>query len=93
MKYVIFDDEKRCSFFPLTFTHSTGDLRVGILKLRQRILAKFSILETNVIIWSDLEKMYRDNHQQLSQKLFHVHQIPTPSSYACQLTLLLSSKF
>jgi UDP-N-acetylglucosamine diphosphorylase / glucose-1-phosphate thymidylyltransferase / UDP-N-acetylgalactosamine diphosphorylase / glucosamine-1-phosphate N-acetyltransferase / galactosamine-1-phosphate N-acetyltransferase len=66
MKYVIFDDEKRCSFFPLTFTHSTGDLRVGILKLRQRILAKFSILETNVIIWSDLEKMYRERHSNWS---------------------------
>ena len=55
MKFVIFDDEKRSNFFPITLTRSTGDLRVGILKLRQRISSYFELSETNVIVSSKLE--------------------------------------
>ena len=37
MEFVVFDDSCWENFFPVTLTRSTGDLRVGILKLRQRI--------------------------------------------------------
>lgn len=62
MKYVIFDDNKWENFFPLTLTRSTGDLRVGILKLRQRISACFKLESNEVIIYSSLEKIYRERH-------------------------------
>ena len=47
MNFVIFDDEKRSNFFPITLTRSTGNIRVGILKLRQRISSYFDLSETN----------------------------------------------
>ena len=34
---IIFDDNKQNLFFPLTLNRSVGDLRCGILKLRQRL--------------------------------------------------------
>ena len=62
MNFVIFDDEKRSNFFPITLTRSTGDLRVGILKLRQRISNYFELPETNVIVSSELESIYKERH-------------------------------
>jgi len=62
LKFVIFDDAFRSNFFPITLTRSTGDLRIGILKLRQRILNYFSVLETNIIISSTLEEIYKERH-------------------------------
>ena len=62
MKFVIFDDEKRSNFFPITLTRSIGDLRVGILKLRQRISTYFELSETNVIVSSELEAIYKERH-------------------------------
>ena len=62
MKYIIFDDEKHKNFYPLTCTRSTGDLRVGILKLRQRIKAFFRFEEYNLIISEKLEKIYKERH-------------------------------
>ena len=63
MNFVIFDDEKRSNFFPITFTRSTGDLRVGILKLRQRISSYLELSETNVIVSSELETIYKERHK------------------------------
>ena len=63
MNFVIFDDEKRSNFFPITFTRSTGDLRVGILKLRQRILSYLDLTETNIIVSSELEAIYKERHK------------------------------
>ena len=63
MNFVIFDDEKRSNFFPITFTRSTGDLRVGILKLRQRIYSYLELSETNVIVSSELESIYKERHK------------------------------
>jgi UDP-N-acetylglucosamine diphosphorylase / glucose-1-phosphate thymidylyltransferase / UDP-N-acetylgalactosamine diphosphorylase / glucosamine-1-phosphate N-acetyltransferase / galactosamine-1-phosphate N-acetyltransferase len=62
MNFVIFDDEKRSNFLPITLTRSTGDLRVGILKLRQRILSYLELLETNIIVSSELEAIYKERH-------------------------------
>jgi UDP-N-acetylglucosamine diphosphorylase/glucosamine-1-phosphate N-acetyltransferase len=63
MKYILFDDSSWSNFFPITLTRSTGDLRVGILKLRQRISAYFGLKETNIIVSSFLEKIYRERHK------------------------------
>ena len=71
MNFVIFDDGKRSNFFPITFTHSTSDLRVGILKLRQRISSYFELSETNVIVSSELEAIYKERH-----KDWKVNEIP-----------------
>jgi len=62
MQIVIFDDQKIKNFYPLTLTRSTGDLRCGILKLRQRILSNFETDEINVIIPSWLQKLYNEKH-------------------------------
>ncbi|MBC8384314.1 MAG: hypothetical protein H8E57_02210 [Candidatus Cloacimonetes bacterium] len=62
MKFVIFDDEYYKNFFPLTFTRSTGDLRVGIVKLRQRIQAFVNEEINSFIIPAFLENIYREHH-------------------------------
>ena len=63
MNYVIFDDERRSNFFPITYTRSTGDLRVGILKLRQRISSYLELSEANIIVSSELEAIYKERHK------------------------------
>ena len=62
MNLIIFDDNKRENFFPLTLTRSTADLRVGILKLRQRITAYFSVEDPALVISSDFEYLYKERH-------------------------------
>lgn len=62
MFYYIFDDHKCVNFYPLTLTRSVGDLRVGILKQRQRIAAYLNIEKTALIIENRLEPVYRDRH-------------------------------
>jgi len=64
MNFVIFDDEKRNNFFPITLTRSPGDLRVGILKIRQRISYYFELSETNIIVSSELEAIYKERHNE-----------------------------
>ncbi len=63
MRYVIFDDDKWSNFFPITLTRCTGDLRVGILKLRQRIAGYFGFSENNIITSSFLEGIYKERHK------------------------------
>ena len=62
MEFVVFDDKCWENFFPITLTRSTGDLRVGILKLRQRITSYFALEGTNVIISEKLRKVYHERH-------------------------------
>ncbi|KQC10585.1 MAG: hypothetical protein APR54_03015 [Candidatus Cloacimonas sp. SDB] len=62
MNYVIFDDQHWWNFFPLTLNRSIGDLRVGILKLRQRINAYLNHEQNNIIIPADLAKLYQERH-------------------------------
>ncbi|NQV17594.1 MAG: hypothetical protein HQ534_03520 [Armatimonadetes bacterium] len=62
MEFVVFDDKCWRNFFPITLTRSTGDLRVGILKLRQRIASYFALEETNVIISEKLKDIYQERH-------------------------------
>ncbi len=62
MNYIIFDDAERNGFFPLTLNRSTGDLRVGILKLRQRLFTDFDMDDMNILIHSDLKDIYEERH-------------------------------
>lgn len=63
MQIIVFDDHKRSSFYPLTLTRSTGDLRCGILKLRQRLESSFGADETtSVIIDPVLVPLYTERH-------------------------------
>ena len=62
MNYVIFDDRFTENFYPLTLNRSTGDLRVGVLKLRQRIAAYLEIEHPALIVSSDIAPIYRERH-------------------------------
>jgi|SRR5690554_2832126 len=62
MTYIIFDDRLHKNFYPLTLNRSTGDLRTGILKLRQRITAYLEEEHLPLIIPSYLTALYRERH-------------------------------
>ncbi len=62
MNYYIFDDDKTKNFFPITLTRSTGDLRLGITKLRQKIADKLDISQVNLILKSYLKDIYQERH-------------------------------
>src|ERR1044071_7301344 len=36
MNYILFDDETRVSLLPFTFTRPVGEIRVGILTIREK---------------------------------------------------------
>jgi len=63
MNYIIFEDEGYKNFLPFTYTRFVGAMRVGILKLRQRIGIYFDFSPVNVILRLDLESMYRQRHK------------------------------
>jgi UDP-N-acetylglucosamine diphosphorylase/glucosamine-1-phosphate N-acetyltransferase len=62
MHVVIFDDIKTQDFYPLTHTRSLGDLRCGILKLRQRLQHCFDAADSMVVIDPGLQDVYRLRH-------------------------------
>ncbi|HPR17518.1 MAG TPA: putative sugar nucleotidyl transferase [Candidatus Cloacimonadota bacterium] len=62
MKLVLFDDNKWENFFPITLCRSTGDLRLGVLKLRQRLNAYFGQEIKEVVIHPLLKAVYKERH-------------------------------
>ena len=62
MNYFIFEDNQWKNFLPFTYTRFTGDMRVGILKLRQRIGLYFGFEPENIIIREDLQDLYTQRH-------------------------------
>lgn len=62
MKIVIFDDEGYRNFFPLTYTRACGDLRTGIMKLRQRLNYYLDQETEYVIVAEFLKKLYQERH-------------------------------
>jgi len=62
MKLTIFDDDRSSDFYPITQTRSVGDLRCGILKLRQRLSQILSADSDSVIIASELLHLYQERH-------------------------------
>ena len=57
---IIFDDHRTAAFYPLALNRCLGDIRCGILKLRQR-LEQFLGESDETKIWMDpaLERLYR----------------------------------
>lgn len=75
MLTVVFDDARSAEFYPLTLTRATGDLRCGVLKLRQRLEACFpSEAETTMIIAPILQPLYTERHPDWS-----INRIPATS--------------
>lgn len=62
MQIVIFDDTTDKSFYPLAQTRAVGDLRCGILKLRQRLQFAFEAEDNCILINPALEELYRLRH-------------------------------
>jgi len=59
---IVFDDKKTNAFHPITLNRSVGDLRCGILKLRQRLQYLLSDNEPGIWIDPSLEDLYKDRH-------------------------------
>jgi UDP-N-acetylglucosamine diphosphorylase/glucosamine-1-phosphate N-acetyltransferase len=62
VNYIIFDDNQRENFYPLTLTRAVSDLRVGVLKLRQRLQAYLGATEIGIFIDPALQALYRERH-------------------------------
>ena len=61
MKLAIFDDNP-AYFYPVSLTRSVGDIRCGILKLRQRLQALLFGEEEIIFVDNALEAMYLERH-------------------------------
>jgi len=61
MKLAVFDDFP-VAFYPISLTRSIGDIRCGVLKLRQRLQALLFGEEEAVFIDSSLVPVYRERH-------------------------------
>ena len=59
---IIFDDLQAAAFYPLTLSRSVGDLRCGILKLRQRLQELLHDEDSAVWIEPRLARLYRERH-------------------------------
>ncbi len=70
MQVIIFDDHKWKNFFPITSTRSTGDLRTGILKQRQKITAMLGEEINRVVIDESLVPLYRERHEDWEINVF-----------------------
>ena len=62
MRYIVFEDKAWSNFLPFTYTRFTGDLRVGVLKLRQRLGKYFGFEPNRIIVREDLEALYKQRH-------------------------------
>jgi UDP-N-acetylglucosamine diphosphorylase/glucosamine-1-phosphate N-acetyltransferase len=62
MNYILFEDKYWENFLPFTYLRFIGDMRVGILKLRQRIGLKLDFDPKNIVMRTELEKIYRERH-------------------------------
>ena len=71
MKIILFDDVNYRHFYPITYTRSTSDLRVGILKLRQRLNLYLDNTDNYIVIADYLEDIYRERHPD-----WYINQLP-----------------
>jgi UDP-N-acetylglucosamine diphosphorylase/glucosamine-1-phosphate N-acetyltransferase len=62
MKYIIFEDYGWENFLPFTYTRITADMRVGVLKLRQRLGLHFDFEPNHLIIREELVDLYKERH-------------------------------
>jgi UDP-N-acetylglucosamine diphosphorylase/glucosamine-1-phosphate N-acetyltransferase len=61
MNLCVFDDQPG-KFYPASLTRSVGDIRCGVLKLRQRLQALFYGEQESVMIEDGLLELYRERH-------------------------------
>lgn len=59
---IIFDDNKTSAFYPLALNRGVGDLRCGILKLRQRLQQFLGDDQYRVWIEPHLKPLYQERH-------------------------------
>jgi len=59
MHLIIFDDKRYKAFFPASQLRSVGDIRCGILKLRQRLTFELGFDEAAIIVRPGLVSLYR----------------------------------
>ena len=59
---IVFDDLQAAAFYPLTLSRSVGDLRCGILKLRQRLQELLHDEDNSVWIETSLVRLYQERH-------------------------------
>ncbi len=59
MHLVIFDDKRYKSFYPASQLRSVGDIRCGILKLRQRLIFELGFDKAAIIVRPGLDSLYR----------------------------------
>ncbi len=71
MKIVIFDDGSYRNFLPLTYSRSVGDLRVGILKLRQRMNFFLENEDNYYVVAEYLKEVYNERHPE-----WYINQLP-----------------
>ncbi len=57
----LFDDNV-IQFYPLTMTRSVGDLRCGIMKLRQRLSNMIDAEAESIVLAPDLQSLYLERH-------------------------------
>ncbi|MCK9328247.1 MAG: putative sugar nucleotidyl transferase [Candidatus Cloacimonetes bacterium] len=62
MKFIIFEDSKWINFLPFSYTRAVFDLRVGILKLRQRLALLFNFEPDSVLVRQELVNLYIERH-------------------------------
>ena len=62
MEYIIFEDQAYENFLPFTYTRFTGDMRLGILKLRQKIGLILNFTPNKIVIREELEDLYKERH-------------------------------
>lgn len=60
MSLIIFDDSNITDFYPITLTRSAGELRSGIMKLKQRIAAYMCEENTGLIIPDSISEVYQE---------------------------------
>lgn len=77
MQTTIFDDNACTSFYPICHNRSVGDLRCGILKLRQRLEFLFadSDQDTSILIEPRLKPLYQERHPEW--QINQIERIPT----------------
>jgi UDP-N-acetylglucosamine diphosphorylase / glucose-1-phosphate thymidylyltransferase / UDP-N-acetylgalactosamine diphosphorylase / glucosamine-1-phosphate N-acetyltransferase / galactosamine-1-phosphate N-acetyltransferase len=58
---IIFEDKPK-AFYPLSLTRSVGDLRCGVMKLRQRLQFLFDDKDNHILCEERLKPIYQERH-------------------------------
>ncbi|MFO7896408.1 MAG: putative sugar nucleotidyl transferase [Candidatus Cloacimonadales bacterium] len=87
MKIVIFDDQYRENFYPLTLTRPVSDLRVGVLKLRQRLQAYLAAEAVGIFMDPALAALFQERHPD-----WQINQLPKEETIFVNSRLKISDE-